>query len=196
MGTFESLCGHSPGAKVAAEGLVPQQRSRKQSYYYSGRQRIELTPAEDLLAVDEQRLTGSSVSKEVQEEIRHVAQTLRAGVLLVRGESLDPDTESVLEEAGALQPVYRAEGAIIVLLPEVRVEESRPDGQQRLEEWIRSHSEQALVQSRQEGRIVLEPASGHGEDALAMANALAEQVRPEMAQARFLRVVPRPSTMR
>ena len=81
-------------------------------------------------------------------------------------------------------------------MPEVRVEESRPTKQKRLEEWITSHSEQALVRSRHEGQIVLEPVSGQGEDALAMANALMEEMNPEMAQARFVRVLPRPSTLR
>jgi hypothetical protein len=41
---------------------------------------------------------------------------------------------------------------------------------------------------------VLKAASGH--DALALANALTEQLKPEMAQPRFLRVTPRPATMK
>jgi hypothetical protein len=151
---------------------------------------------EDLLAIDEQRLTAAAVAHAVREEVRQAAEPLRAGIRLVRREALSPGLEAVLKEAGVLQPVFRAQEAIMVALPEVRIEESRSTRKDRLEEWIKSHSEQALVRSQGQGRIVLEPVSGHGEDALAMANALTEEVEPEVAQARFLRVLPRPSTLK
>lgn len=167
----------------------------KERYYYAGGQRIELTPAEDLLAIDEQHFTMEAGPQAVRTEVQQAAQPLRAGIRLVRRKALSPQTEAVLKQAGALQPVFRAQEAIVVVLPEVRVEESRPARKKRLEEWIKSHSEQALVRSEREGRIVLEPVSGHGEDALAIANALTEEVEPEMAQARFLRVLQRPSTL-
>jgi hypothetical protein len=37
---------------------------------------------------------------------------------------------------------------------------------------------------------VLKPASGRGEEALELANHVSEQVNPDAAQARFLRIVP------
>ncbi len=173
---------------------MPRQLPRKQ-YYYAGGQRIDLTRVEDMLAIDEQRLMGAAVPEAIREEVRQAVQPLRAGIGLARRASLSPKTTAVLKKAGALQPVFRAQGALMVALPEVRVEESRPTKQRPLEEWIRSHSEQALIRSRREGQIVLEPVSGHGEDALVMANTIMEEMETEMAQARFLRVLPRPSTL-
>jgi hypothetical protein len=165
-------------------------------YYYADGERIELTRADDLVAIDEQRLTRAAVPEAIRAELRKSAQSLRAGICLMRHDTLSPETLKLLREAGALQPVFRAQDALIIALPEVRVEERRAAGQRRLQKWIDSHRDQALVRSQVEGRIVLEPVSADGEDALAIANALTEEVKPEMAQARFLRVLPRPSTSR
>ena len=165
------------------------------AYYYAGGQKIELTPADDLLAVDERRLAGAG---EVEGLVKQAARPLTGGIALVERKDLGAraaEVEATLRRAGALQPVYRAQGAVLVALPEVRVEESRPAKQGPLEEWLRSNEARAKVASRGDGRLVIEPASGYGGDALAIAGALSEQVGPEMAQPRFLRVTPRPSTM-
>jgi hypothetical protein len=92
-------------------------------------------------------------------------------------------------------PVFRSHGAIVVALPEVRVEESRKSHQAKLRKWLAEHRDDVMVVCRGDDRVVLKPVSGSGQDALAIANDLAEHVGPEMAQARFIRVTARPSTV-
>jgi hypothetical protein len=166
------------------------------AYYYAGGKKVELTPAEDLLAVDERRLAGAG---EVEGLVKQSARQRAGGMVLVERKDLGAKAAEVvdaLRRAGALQPVYRAQGAILIALPEVRVEESRAAKQGSLEEWLRSNEASATVASRGEGTLVIAAASGYGGDALGIANALSEQVGPEMAQPRFLRVTERPSAMR
>jgi hypothetical protein len=165
-------------------------------YYYANGELIQLTPETELLAVDEQHLTEAALPEAVREEVRKAAKPLRAGIQLVRLGALSPQVEAILKESKALQPVFRAEGALLVVLPEVRVEETRPKERARLVKWIESHTEQLSVHSERDGRFVLAPASGHGEDALNMARQLNEEVEPELAQPRFVRVVQHPSMLR
>jgi hypothetical protein len=172
---------------------------RGDAYYYAGGRRVELTPADDLLAIDERRLSEGAVPDALWDEPMKSRRPLTGGISLVDVADLGGNAAELtktLKQARALQPVYRADGAILVALPEVRVEESRPAEQRRLEEWLEAHAGSATVESRQEGRVVLKPPSGYGGDAVALANHLAEEVKPEMAQPRFLRVTPRPFTMR
>ena len=166
---------------------------RKKWYYYADGQRVALTPADDLLALDEQHEAVAGLSPEERAKLEEASRPLRGGLRLVPSDALARATRAALERAGALQPVFRAHGSVVVALPEVRIEESRPDAQERLKAWVASHGNKAVVRSQSDGAMVLAPVSGHGEDALALANALAEEVAPEMAQPRFIRVTPRPS---
>ncbi len=167
-------------------------------YYYAGGEKVELTPADDLLAVDEQALRN--LPQAIEAAVRKRLRPLSGGVALLHRADLGDQASGIvqaLEAAGATHPVFRSRGALVVVLPEVRVEETRGGAkQERLAHWLASHVEDAVVKSRQEDRLVIEPKSGYGGDALKLANQLAEQVDPEMVQARFLRVIPRPSTAR
>jgi hypothetical protein len=170
--------------------------SGDEAYYYAGGERIDLTPAADLLAVDEEKLSGKEVSESVRSAVEKAARSRMSGIALVHRADLGDRAaavEEALTRAGALQPVFQAGGATLVALPEVRVEETRAGTQRRLERWLESHAESATVESRGEERIVLKAASGYGGDALKIANELAEAVGPEMAQPRFLRLTAKPS---
>jgi hypothetical protein len=94
----------------------------------------------------------------------------------------------------ATYPVYRAAGGIIEALPEVRVEESRQARQVKLREWLKEHGDEVRIVSENDDRIVLEPVSGAGQDALQIANQLAAEIGPELAQPRFIRITPRPDS--
>jgi hypothetical protein len=164
------------------------------AYYYAGGQKVELAPADDLLAVDMPRIPDRVLAS-----FATVAGPFSSGVLVINRTDLGAnagEVVQVLERAGALHPVFRSHGAVVVALPEVRVEESRATKRQHLEKWLTSHAAEAVVESRHDDRIVLKPVSGRGVDALALANQLTEQVGPELAQVRFLRVIPYPSNVR
>lgn len=164
---------------------MPEESSHSGPYYYAGGEKIELTPAEDLVAVKNQVLqalegVASTVGRALTDGLRLVAKH---------------DLGHALKELGGPKsefPVFRSHGGIVVALPEVRVEEGRKTHQARLEKWLTAHGDDVQVVSRGGDCMVLKPVSGSGQDALAIANDLAEQVGPEMAQARFIRVTPRP----
>jgi hypothetical protein len=168
------------------------------AYYYAGGQRVHLTRADDLVAVDKRRLAKEHIGDEIRIEVEKVSKPLMGGISLVSLTDLGSDAEKmvkVLKKAGALQPVYKADGAILVALPEVRVEETRKVQQEKLEKWLKAHAAATEVQRSDDGPMVVKPASGDGDDALMLANALTEAVQPELVQPRFLRVTPRPSTI-
>jgi hypothetical protein len=168
-------------------------------YYYADGKKVALAPADDLIAVDTRTL-NATLPKPLAATVRKSVRPLAGGIGLINRSALGSGAAATIQAlvtAGATHPVFRAGGALLVVLPEVRVEESRPGAKQKhLADWLASHSHEAVVKSRDQERLVLEPASGYGGDALTLANQLAEQVGPEMAQARFLRVTPGPSTFR
>jgi len=163
---------------------MAKKATARQIYYYAGGEKIELTPAEDLFAIESRNvrsLPGSSPA----------IRSLTEGLCLVAPDEL-PASEG-LDTKKPKYPVFRSHGAILVALPEVRVEESRPKQRTQLDKWLKDHRQEVTVVSREDDRLVLEPVSGSGEDALLIANDLAEHIHPELAQPRFLRVTPRPN---
>jgi hypothetical protein len=167
------------------------------NYYYADHERIELTPAEDLLAIEERSWAVAQVPAPIRQAVEKAARRITSEVRLLERSSLEnPKVVGTLENAGVLQPVYRSQGAILVVLPEIRVEETRLARQQQLRAWLKSHAADMFVEDKNAGRLTLRPVSGDGGDALALANALAEEVGPEMVQARFVRITPRPSATR
>ena len=158
------------------------------TYYWAGGSKIALHASDDV-AVD----LGSGPCAQLPEPdlagLRAEGRSL-SGSLVVVPKSAVPDA---LREGDAfvvgVHPVFRADdGALIVVLPEVRVESSDP---QRLAAVGRS-VKAAHITEQTEERLVLAPDSGRGEDALRLANTLAESPDTDVSQARFIRVVPRP----
>lgn len=160
-------------------------------YYYASGKPVHLTLDEDWVAVDARRSESSGASGNLRAAIRNASKPLRGDLVLMRRDTLSSQQHAALANEGAIHPVFRAEGARLVALPEVRVEESSPERQKVLHRWLRQHSEEAEIVDDRGDRIVLRPTSGRGQDALTLANRLAEQIGPEMAQPRFIRIVDR-----
>ncbi len=169
-----------------------EQNFGSKPYYYASGRRIPLTPAKEWLVIDAQHLP-TDVPETVQAELQHEAQWLSADIQMVRRAALSPDTIAFLQQADAMGSVFRAAGALVVVLPEVRVEEHRPAQQERLLEWLEQNSQEARISRQNTRGMVLTPTSGHGMDAVTLANRLTEEIAPEMAQAHFLRIVPQSS---
>jgi hypothetical protein len=113
-------------------------------------------------------------------------------VLVPEADAVGALGEDCASMAG-VHPVFRSEdGALVVVLPEVRVEAEDPEALSA----VRRAATNAHLTGEDEGRLVLAPDSGRGEDALALANQLAESgdLAADVIQARFLRIVPRPDT--
>ncbi len=109
---------------------------------------------------------------------------------LVRAEVAQP----AVAQSEAANRVYRVGDTIVVVMPEVRVEESRPQHLEKLEAWLAEHKASVEVVSQTDERLVLRPLSMRGSDALDIANALHEEIEREMAQARFICSTGKPMT--
>ncbi len=167
--------------------------AKSDCYYYAGGEKVPLTPAADLLAIDQAAATKGALDQLVA---GLACKALTSGVSLVNLDQVSAHDHTALKGAGALRPVFRAEGAILVALPEIRVEESRPDRVKKLKDWLAKHHSDVDVESTRDGRFTIRTKSGSGEDALALSNTLVEELGAQVSQVRFVRVIPRPGTVK
>jgi hypothetical protein len=175
--------------------MTPPNRAQSASYYYADGKRVALEPDPDHVAID-LRLAASRPLHLSVEKLKPRMSVLPGGGVAVVPRALVPkQILAELESIGALQPVYRASGARIVTYPEVRVEVESG----RREAVVSAIQESGIpteVGSEEHGKMVLRPKSGRGVDALSLANFIYERAHPPMAQARFMRIVPRPDAQR
>jgi hypothetical protein len=163
-------------------------------YYYAGGERVALEPAADLVAVDDARVAEKLPDLLRSESALRAGKPLRGGIRLLPRDALSPETLQRLQDAGATQPVFRHEGAILIALPEIRVED---DSQAKLAAVRRFAAKKAQPSGdAAEGRMTLRPLSNSGGDALSLANELAEQLKVGSVTPRFLRIVPGPGVRR
>jgi hypothetical protein len=168
---------------------MPRSRSRSGYYYYASGQPVDLNLDKDWLAIDTRKLKAAGVSPRLEATLRKDARPLRGELIMVKRLAIPAKLLDAIALHGGVQPVFRAEGAVMIALPEVRVEESSVQRQRALHRWIRQHGDEAELVEDQGARILLRPTSGNGLDAISLANHLTEQIGPEMAQPRFLRIV-------
>jgi hypothetical protein len=162
------------------------------TYYIAGGERVALDSDPNHVAVDLARATEASLPKARQAELRREGQTLRRQVVLLAGSALDETDRTKLDRVGALLPVYRSHDTTIVVLPEVRVECRDSKQVPKLRRRLEAAGVDPKSVRVRGGRVSFVPGSGRSDEALSLANVLYEEFEPEAAQARFLRVVPRP----
>jgi hypothetical protein len=162
-------------------------------YYYASGKPVCLTLDDEWMAVDLDRVDPAADDIPAA-AVRGSARPLRGSLFLLSRAALSNRQREALVQRGAIHPVFHAQGALLVPLPEVRVEESSPRRQAALHDWLAQHSSEAEIVQDRGDRIVLRPTSHRGLDALALANRLTETIGPEMAQPGFLRIVEQPGT--
>ena len=158
-------------------------------YYYAGGDRIDLEPSKGHVAVDLEAAREAGLGDELKAVLSH-GSPLRRQMILVDRADLQEGVEQRLASAHAIQPVFRHGVALLVALPEVRVEAPGKEAQ-AVRRYLQQHAPSAEIVREQGDLLVLRPRSGRGIDALHLATQLAEAVGPTMAQPRFLRIVPR-----
>jgi hypothetical protein len=168
---------------------MPRPRSRSGYYYYASGHPVDLTLDADWLAVDTRKLKAAGVSARLQAALLKDSRPLRGDLVLVKRQAIPAKPLDALTLQGAVHPVFRAEGAFLIALPEVRVEEPSTQRQRAVHRWVRQHGDEAELVEDNGEQMLLRPTSGRGTDAITLANHLTEQIGPEMAQARFVRVV-------
>ena len=162
------------------------------AYFWSHGEKIPLSGGNEI-AVDLGAAAKAGLSPAQLEPTRQKGRELTSQLVLLDADELSESERERLESASAVHPVYRTDDeTLVVVLPEVRVETSDPTKRKRLQDLVDRGPTDAVVEETKPGRLVLHPKSGRGADALELANQVVEQVHPDLAQARFLRVVRRP----
>jgi hypothetical protein len=169
--------------------LMPSSKKPIGFYYYASGHSVDLTLDETWLAIDTRQFKAAGTSARLQAALLKGAQPVRGDLILVKRQALTPKQLDALTRLGAAHPVFQSKGALLIALPEVRVEESSNQRRRALLRWIREHADNVEIVEENGEKIVLRPTSGQGSDAITLANQLNEQIGPELAQPRFLRVV-------
>jgi hypothetical protein len=154
------------------------------TYYWAGGRKVPLEASSDV-AID----LGSPAGQQLTGALRDGGRRLSSSLVMVPRSAAVAALGEGGTSARGVHPVFRSEdGSLVVVLPEVRVEGSDPEKLAALGRSLTT----ATVKDQTAERLTLEPDSGRGEDALTLANMLAESPDTDLAQARFLRIVPRP----
>lgn len=158
-------------------------------YYYANGKRVPIEEDETQVAVD-LRLADAAGLKTVLEGLK--GPQLPGGVVLASRSALDVEGLERLREVGALRPVYRHDRAVMVALPEIRVEVDDERQRQAVLDSIDHSPHPVEISEQGKDRLLLRPTSGSGDDALDVANFVFEQAHPAASSIRFVQVVPRP----
>ncbi|MGH9271804.1 MAG: hypothetical protein ACRDZ2_11075 [Ilumatobacteraceae bacterium] len=165
------------------------------AYYVASGERVPLAPTDEV-AVDVSRAEQSDLAPQRLASLRRDGRTVNDGLFLLGNDQLEASERASLEQISALQPVYEAGGARIIVLPEVRVEVSGSHQERELERRVAegdgTDGGTAQLVEQRPGRYVITMERGTGDDALSLANDLAESLHPDLAQARFIRITDRP----
>ena len=162
--------------------------SRKR-HFYAGGERHELEPAEEWLGIDTRVAAEAGLSDAIA--ALPAGSKLPSGIILVHRAEYPGELLARIEAAGAALPAFRSGRAVVVLMPEVRVEFDSDQHADALRA-LRESEVSAEITDDSPNRLALRPRSGKGEDALDLANYIYEQVRPAASSVRMLQVVPKP----
>jgi hypothetical protein len=160
--------------------------------YYAGGRKVELDRDENYIAVVQEAAHRAGLDAQVETASKDSPRR-GGGVVLAERSALDEKTIARLRDAGALQPVYRNNQAVMVALPEVRVEFDTAEQRDSVMHVLadRDALPHKISQSTDYGMIV-QPVSGRGDDALKIANEIQERGHPAAASVRFIQFVPKP----
>lgn len=161
-------------------------------YYYAGGKRVDLQPDKEHVAVD--RVAARTAGLDATLSAAAKASASGSAIVLVAPRSSVPveDIER-LRAAGAIQSVYRHDRAVVVVMPEVRIEFDNPQQRSRVMKTLGDPSKYIIVEETSE-RVIVRPVSGRGDDALKLANRIHEKAKPASVSPRFVQFVPNPDT--
>ena len=175
-------------------GVSDVSRSHE-SYFWAGGRKQFLSGTDDIAIVV--RNAAEAIGQRDIKRLRGRGQPFGDTLIVVAQTDLDDETMERLRRVGAVQPVYRSDDEVrVVVLPEVRVEEADPVRKNHILDLVHKGVFDGVLIDEKPGRLTLSPTSGNGDDALKLANQLVEQLHPDAVSPRFLRLVPRPDHRR
>jgi hypothetical protein len=158
-------------------------------YYYADGKKVELLDDDEHIAI-----ASSAASADlVREVLAASGVSPRMGTVIVSKASIEADGLTALDKAGALLPVFRLDRAMMVPLPEVRVEMDTQRQRDAVKRLLAGTDLGVLVAEETDDRLVFRPSSGKPVDALEAANRIFEAAHPAASSVRFVQFVPRPA---
>ena len=164
-----------------------------ENYYYAGGTKIELEADHDHVAVDRAVAEAAGLGSSA---IGAGPPDLRSGVVLAARSALGEKALADLHNVGALRPVFRRDQAVLVALPEIRVEYDDPTQRNAVKNFLASGRHDVSISEETDDRLVLKPRSGDAGDALKMANEIFEHAHPAASSVRFVQFVSKPGVKR
>lgn len=159
-------------------------------YYWAGGQKVPLATdphiAVDQTSAERHGLWAGELASAADTAGHHIGD----GLLMLPRDAVSNELQGQLDRTGASAPVYRADESLIAVLPQVRVEATPGTTASQIRAAIANIDADASVNEPRPGRFIVTPSSGRGADALDLANHIVENLRPEAAQARFVRITP------
>ena len=165
------------------------------AYYYASGHRIELEDDDEHVAVDKKIAERAGLDATAIVDAS-AAPRAGGGVLIARRSALGKETLATLQKAGALQPIYKRDRAVVVAMPEVRVEFDNPAQRKSVIDLLATIESPHTIEEDSSNRMVIRPATGNGNDALKIANDIYERARPAAASVRFVQFVPKRTAVR
>lgn len=168
-----------------------------ENYYYAGGKKVALEADEDHVAIDRAVADAAGLGSGAP---GGYPPDLRSGVVLSDRSSLGEKALAALRKAGALRPVFRREQAVLVALPEVRVEYDNSTQHNAVKDWVAGLSAKGrhdvAISDETDDHLTLKLGSGDAQDALNLANAIFEHAHPAASSVRFVQFVPKPGVKR
>lgn len=160
-------------------------------YYYASGRKVELESADEFRAFESNKIrSGTKLSKEIDALVEDAGVHTYRNIVIVPTEAIPDRLSASLAKRDAFQPVYRHGETILVFLPEVRIEDDRPEYRKKIQSMLDEMAPDLKVDQRTY-RAKVVPKSGRGTDALDLANQIQEKISPDFVQARMLRVAPK-----
>jgi hypothetical protein len=160
--------------------------------YYAGGRKVELDRDEEYVAVVQEAAHRAGLDAQVETASKDSPRR-GGGVVLAERSALGEKTIASLSDAGALQPVYRNNQAVMVALPEVRIEFDTAEQRNAVMDVLSDRDTLPhTISHNTDSGMVVEPVSGKGDDALKIANEVQERGHPAAASVRFIQFVPKP----
>ena len=163
------------------------------NYYYAGGKKIELHADDEHVSVDRAIAEAAGLASS---SIDGGLPDLRSGVVLSEKSSLGHKVLDALHGARALRPVFRRDQAVLVALPEIRVEYDDLTQRNAVKKLLASDFHDAAITEETDDQMTLTPRSGDARDALKMANEIFELAHPAASSVRFVQFMPKPGVIR
>jgi hypothetical protein len=148
----------------------------KDIFYHANGKKVPLRRAKDFIAV------SRGAAPNLPADAIHVGK-----LSVVPKAAAGDDAYKAIEAMPEAQAVYQYGGTLMVPLPEVRIEDSRPEVLDAAEKWLHTNEKVTKV-VRDDYGIAFVPVSGSADDAVALANDAQRKTGAETAQPNFLRL--------